>query len=90
VAALGHDPEERDHPVVAGRPERDVLRPPALPALAPALEPREKAVVAAVDAGVRDVEVDDLDLGIEGREGGLPVLPHGRLEPPPHQLDVLL
>jgi len=60
VAALGDDPKQGDHVVVASGAKLDVLDPPALPALTPAPEPREEAVVAAVHPGIGDVEVVDL------------------------------
>jgi len=90
VAALGDDPKQGDHVVVANGAKLDVLDPPALPALAPAAKPGEEAVVAAVDPRIRDVEVVNLGVRIEGLECGGPVLLHRRHEPSAHQLHVLV
>jgi hypothetical protein len=90
VRTLRDQLEKRDDLVVAGIAKLDVLDPPAVPAFRPPLQPREEAVGAAVDPGVRNVEVEDLDLGIERRQSGRPVLLHRRHEPSAHQLDVLV
>src|ERR687898_106442 len=89
-AAPGHDAEERDHAVLACRPELRVVRAPALPSPAPALEPGKEAVMTAIDAGVGDVEVADLGVRVQRLEGGGPVLLHRGHEPAPDHLDVVI